>query len=100
MPAVDVSRSVTVHSRPGVPRPGPGRWHTWAMSRRFIPLTEVSEVLGVSAAQAYALVRSGELPAIKVGGRGQWRVEVDELDAYIERMYAQTRELVRRGEDD
>lgn len=65
------------------------------MARRFVPLTEVSEVLGISAAQAYALVRSGELPAIKVGGRGQWRVEVDELDAYIDRMYAQTREFVR-----
>lgn len=70
------------------------------MPRKFVPLTEVSEVLGVSAAQAYALVRSGELPAIKVGGRGQWRVEVDELDAYIERMYAQTREFVNRGGDE
>ena len=69
------------------------------MARKFIPLTEVSEVLGVSAAQAYALVRSGELPAIKVGGRGQWRVEVDELDAYIERMYAQTREFVAKDSD-
>lgn len=69
------------------------------MPRKFVPLTEVSEVLNVSAAQAYALVRSGELPAIKVGGRGQWRVEVDELDAYIERMYAQTREFVRKDAD-
>lgn len=68
------------------------------MARRFIPLSEVSEVLGVSAAQAYALVRSGELPAIKVGGRGQWRVEVDELEAYIQRMYAQTRDLVAKGD--
>lgn len=75
----------------------PDRWQTWGMARRFVPLTEVSEVLGVSAAQTYALVRSGELPAIKVGGRGQWRVEVDQLDAYIERMYAQTREFVQRG---
>jgi excisionase family DNA binding protein len=73
------------------------------VARRFIPLTEVSDVLGVSAAQAYALVRSGDLPAIKVGGRGQWRVETTELDAYIERMYAQTREFVttqREGGDD
>lgn len=45
------------------------------MSRRFIPLTEVSEILDISSDQAYALVRSGDLPAIKVGGRGQWRVE-------------------------
>ena len=42
---------------------------------RFLPLQDVSEVLNVSKPQAYALVRSGDLPAIKVGGRGQWRVE-------------------------
>ncbi len=76
----------------GVP-PGPG-WHTVDVPRRFIPLTEVSEILDVSAAQAYALVRSGDLPAIKVGGRGQWRVETSELENYIQRMYAETRESV------
>lgn len=64
------------------------------VTRRFIPLTEVSEILDISADQAYALVRSGDLPAIKVGGRGQWRVETVELEAYIQRMYARTRELV------
>jgi excisionase family DNA binding protein len=69
-------------------------WHTDRVARRFIPLTEVSEILDVSAAQAYALVRSGDLPAIKVGGRGQWRVETVELEAYIQRMYAETRDLV------
>jgi excisionase family DNA binding protein len=61
---------------------------------RFLPLTDVAEQLSISAAQAYALVRSGELPAIKVGGRGQWRVETTELEAYIQRMYEQTRALV------
>ena len=70
-------------------------WHTDDVARRFIPLTEVSEILDISAAQAYALVRSGDLPAIKVGGRGQWRVETVELEAYIQRMYAETRDLVR-----
>jgi excisionase family DNA binding protein len=64
------------------------------VARRFIPLTEVSEILDISAAQAYALVRSGELPAIKVGGRGQWRVETTELESYIQRMYAETRDFV------
>ena len=63
-------------------------------SRRFIPLSEVSEILDISSAQAYALVRSGELPATKVGGRGQWRVEMSELDSYIERMYSETRAFV------
>ena len=64
------------------------------MTKRFIQLSEVSEVLDISAAQAYALVRSGELPAIKVGGRGQWRVEVSELETYIQRMYDETRTFV------
>jgi excisionase family DNA binding protein len=80
-----------VDNRPGAPACG---WHTDDVARRFIPLTEVSEILDISAAQAYALVRSGDLPAIKVGGRGQWRVETVELESYIERMYAETRDLV------
>lgn len=70
------------------------------MAKRFIPLTEVSEILDISSAQAYALVRSGELPAIKVGGRGQWRVETTALEDYIQRMYSQTRDFVRTHGDD
>gem|GEM_PF-113486 len=62
------------------------------MSRRFLTLADVTEVLNISSAQAYALVRSGDLPAIQVGGRGQWRVEESELDAYIDREYAKVRE--------
>ena len=61
---------------------------------RFLTLADVAELLNISAAQTYALVRSGDLPAIKVGGRGQWRVEATELEAYIQRMYAQTRDFV------
>ena len=72
----------------------PCGWHTDDVARRFIPLTEVSEILDISAAQAYALVRSGELPAIKVGGRGQWRVEAQELERYIQDAYARTRDFV------
>ncbi|HEY9376710.1 MAG TPA: helix-turn-helix domain-containing protein [Jiangellaceae bacterium] len=61
---------------------------------RFLQLADVAEVLNISAAQAYALVRSGDLPAIKIGGRGQWRVETSVLEDYIQRMYAQTRDFV------
>ena len=64
------------------------------MDQRFLQLTEVSEILNISSAQAYALVRSGELPAIKIGGRGQWRVERTELESYIQRMYAETKSFV------
>ncbi|MFD6092559.1 helix-turn-helix domain-containing protein [Oerskovia sp. NPDC060338] len=61
------------------------------MAPRFLTLADVTEELNISAAQAYALVRSGDLPAIQVGGRGQWRVEATELEGYIQRMYQQTR---------
>lgn len=67
------------------------------MSHRFLPLTDVAEILNVSSAQAYALVRSGDIPAIKVGGRGQWRIEATALEDYIQRKYAETRASVSKG---
>ena len=65
------------------------------MAPRFLTLADVAETLKISASQTYALVRSGDLPAIKVGGRGQWRVEAVELEAYIARMYTETADFVR-----
>ncbi|MEO7260551.1 MAG: helix-turn-helix domain-containing protein [Jatrophihabitantaceae bacterium] len=61
---------------------------------RFLTLSDVAEVLNISASQTYALVRSGELAAIKIGGRGQWRVEREQLECYISRMYDQTKQFV------
>ncbi len=65
-----------------------------AATPRFLTLADVAEVLNTSSAQVYALVRRGDLPAIKIGGRGQWRVESDRLEAYITAMYAQAEEFV------
>lgn len=61
---------------------------------RFLTLADVAEVLNTSSAQVYALVRRGELPAIKIGGRGQWRVEASALETFIEQMYAETKAFV------
>ena len=47
---------------------------------RFIQPKDVAETLNFSGPQTYALVRCGQLPAIKVGGRGQWRIEVSVLE--------------------
>ena len=65
-----------------------------AATSRFLTLADVAEVLNTSSAQVYALVRRGELPAIKIGGRGQWRVESSQLEDFIQRMYTQTRTFV------
>lgn len=61
---------------------------------RFLTLADTAEILAISVSQAYALVRSGELPAIKIGGNGHWRVERTVLEAYIEGKYEENR---RRG---
>jgi excisionase family DNA binding protein len=57
---------------------------------RFLTLADVAEILNISATQTYALVRNGDLPALKIGGRGQWRVEAEQLETYIKRMYDET----------
>ena len=58
---------------------------------RFLTLDDVAEVLNVSWSQVYALVRRKELIAIQIGGRGQWRVEKDELERFIQQKYAEAR---------
>jgi excisionase family DNA binding protein len=59
---------------------------------RFLTLSDVAEVLNTSLAQVTALVRRQELRALKLGGRGQWRVETSELESFIKRMYAETQQ--------
>ncbi|UFU02171.1 helix-turn-helix domain-containing protein [Ruania suaedae] len=68
------------------------------MDQRFLSLADVTEILQITMSQARALVRSGELRGIQIGGKGVWRVENAELEAYIERMYRQTAQRLRSGE--
>ena len=77
------------------------------MEPRFLLLSDVAAELNVSDSQVYHMVRSGELPAIKIGGRGQWRVERARLEEYIQQKYAETAEWIRdnplterNGDDD
>jgi excisionase family DNA binding protein len=67
-----------------------------AAEPRFMTLADVAEVLSISTSQVYALVRNQDLRAIKIGGRGQWRVEREQLEDYISRMYQQTDEFIAR----
>jgi excisionase family DNA binding protein len=64
---------------------------------RFLLLSDVAVELNVSDSQVYHMVRSGELPAIKIGGRGQWRVERTKLEDYIQRKYSETAEWVQQN---
>ena len=83
-------RRVAVDGKLSQTTPTPGVFR----GSRFLLLSDVAAELNVSDSQVYHMVRSGELPAIKIGGRGQWRVERARLEEYIERKYAETAEWV------
>ncbi|GAB3301917.1 helix-turn-helix domain-containing protein [Pseudoclavibacter terrae] len=67
---------------------------------RFLTLAEVSEILNVTMDVATGLVQSGELPAIRIGGVGEWRVERTMLEQYIDDQYEYQRRVaaLRQGE--
>jgi excisionase family DNA binding protein len=68
---------------------------------RFLTIPQVAEELATSEAQITALVRRRELVAMKLGGRGQWRIERKHLEDFIARAYEETaRELEQRRDED
>lgn len=75
---------------------GSQRWQNGAMPR-FLTLADVAEQLQINSPQAYALVRSGELKAIQVGGRGQWRIEETMLEQYIQERYAEASRIIQEA---
>jgi len=60
---------------------------------RFLTLADTAQILNLSLAAALDLVRTGELPAIRVGATGAWRVERVVLESYIEAKYEEARRL-------
>lgn len=67
---------------------------------KFLTIADVAEYLNVSAGQVRTLIKTGQLLAIQVGGRGQWRIDVDELEKYIQAGYAQTRQRIAENMTD
>ena len=61
---------------------------------RFLTLADVAEILNTSSAQVYALVRRKELRAMKLGGRGQWRVLPADLETFIQQQFDETDKFV------
>ena len=64
---------------------------------RFLTLSDGAEELQVSLSQVRALVRSGELPAIQIGGRNQWRIERSRFEEYITERHKQTLQAIASG---
>lgn len=64
---------------------------------RFLTLKDVQAEMQVSPEQAMSLVRRGDLRALQVGGRGQWRIERVEFEAYIQRQYEAAARAIAAG---
>ena len=82
----------------GGPR-GRKRFHNHVMNddnpagglARFLTLADAAQLLNITTKQAYDLVHTGELPAIRVGAAGHWRVERSVMESYIDAKYEETR---------
>lgn len=58
---------------------------------RFLTVGDAAELLKVAPGDVVGLIETGELPAIRVGRPGAWRIERIQLEAYITAMYEETR---------
>jgi excisionase family DNA binding protein len=65
---------------------------------RFLTLRQVAEELNTKDSTIRALIRSGELQALQIGSRGQWRIERAKLEEYITAAYARAARELRNGE--
>ncbi|MDO4258867.1 MAG: helix-turn-helix domain-containing protein [Actinomycetaceae bacterium] len=70
------------------------------MAPRFLTLADVSETLNLTMSATRALVSSGELPAIQVGGKRTWRIEEAALEKFIQDQYTATRKRIESGHKD
>lgn len=66
--------------------------------RRFITTEQVAEELNVGLPLVRALLRTGELRGIQIGGRGLWRIATTDLENYISLAYRTTAEKIVAGE--
>ncbi|MGH9244992.1 MAG: helix-turn-helix domain-containing protein [Acidimicrobiales bacterium] len=54
---------------------------------RFLTVTEVARLMRVSSMTVYRLIKSGDLPAVRVGK--SYRVREEDLDRYLARHYTE-----------
>jgi len=68
------------------------------LTRRFLTIEQVAEELNVGEPLVRAMLKSGELRGIQVGGRGVWRIGANDIEDFIAEAYRKTGERVAAGE--
>lgn len=66
--------------------------------RRFLTVEQAADELNVKSSLIRGLISSGELRAIQVGGRGLWRIGLQDIEDYIADAYRRTAERIAAGE--
>src|SRR5690625_5344277 len=69
-----------------------------AVLPRFMTLTDVAEELQISTAAVRTMVLKGELEAFQIGGRGQWRIDSQKFEEFIEQLHEEQRQRVVESE--
>lgn len=65
---------------------------------QFLTIDQVAEILNVNKPTIYALLRSGEMKGLRLGGRGVWRISEDDLQAFLDTAYQETAERIAVGD--
>lgn len=66
--------------------------------RRFLTIEQAAEELNVKQSLIRGLIKTGELRALQVGGRGLWRVGRQDVEDYIAEAYRRTAGRIAAGE--
>ncbi len=75
-----------------------GRVSDEANQPRFLTLAQVADELNVKQSLVQGLIRTGELRAFQVGGRGMWRIGRQDVEDYIAQAYQRTAERIAAGD--
>lgn len=67
---------------------------------RFLTVEQVAHELNVGEPLIRAMLRTGDLRGIQVGGRGLWRIGAADVELYIEAAYRRTAEKMSAGDLD
>jgi excisionase family DNA binding protein len=65
---------------------------------RFLTIEQAADELNVKTSLVRGLIKTGELRGIQVGGRGVWRIGVNDIEDYIAEAYRRTAERIAAGE--
>ncbi|QIG57700.1 helix-turn-helix DNA binding domain protein [Arthrobacter phage Shoya] len=66
--------------------------------RRFLTMEQAAEELAVGVPLVRTLLKTGELRGLQIGGRGMWRIGIQDLEAYIDQAYQRTAEKIAAGD--